>query len=183
MSHLKSLKVVDLKNILSKAALSAPARAPKADLISRILENHSALQVYYSLYPDHAPSTAESSKPVETSTETSVTTTPIIPQAPPHATTEDAKPTTTTNSDVEKCKRRAERFGVPLTSTPSNPTADPEMEKRKKRAERFGIPLVGTDPDKVKARAGQKRSAPAEAVDKDEEERRRKRAERFGLVM
>jgi len=49
---LKALKVVELKDILSKAALSAPAKANKQDLIARIIASPAALEVYNKL---HAP--------------------------------------------------------------------------------------------------------------------------------
>ena len=48
---LKALKVVDLKQILSKAGVSVPAKANKSDLISRILSSKQALDVYANLYP------------------------------------------------------------------------------------------------------------------------------------
>jgi SAP domain-containing ribonucleoprotein len=45
-AKLKSLKVVDLKDILSKASVSVPAKANKQDLIARILASPPALEVY-----------------------------------------------------------------------------------------------------------------------------------------
>jgi hypothetical protein len=45
-SKLKALKVVDLKDILSKAAISAPEKAKKNDLIAKILANPAAIELY-----------------------------------------------------------------------------------------------------------------------------------------
>lgn len=49
--RLKALKVIDLKNILTQASVHAPAKANKADLITRILASKPALDVFNSLYP------------------------------------------------------------------------------------------------------------------------------------
>jgi SAP domain-containing ribonucleoprotein len=52
---LKALKVVELKDILSKAAVSVPAKANKQDLIARILANPAAVSVYKKLQNPAAP--------------------------------------------------------------------------------------------------------------------------------
>lgn len=59
---LKALKVVELKDILSKAGVSAPAKANKQDLIARIVANPAALDVYKKLQnPVSAPPVQQSS--------------------------------------------------------------------------------------------------------------------------
>ncbi|KAF8348090.1 hypothetical protein F5887DRAFT_952085 [Amanita rubescens] len=192
-ASLKSLKVADLKLILSTAGLSAPARATKADLISRIQASPQATTAIRSLHPNLLP---PDSPPLVSDPQ------PPSPEPPhPAPAITDAPPA---DSDLERRQLRAERFGVPLQPT------DPELEKRKKRAERFGIPLLETskpknaanvrvflsvyqriytdggvqDADKLKAHAdpGKKRSATAETLDVEEQERRKKRAERFGTA-
>lgn len=50
-AKLKSLKVVDLKQILASAKVSTPAKATKGDLIARILANKDALDAYAKQYP------------------------------------------------------------------------------------------------------------------------------------
>ena len=191
-ASLKSLKVADLRLILSTAGLSAPARATKADLITRIQASPQATDAVRSLHPGLIP---PDSPPLVS---TPQPPTPDPPHPAPVIT--DAPPT---DYDLERRQLRAERFGVPLQPT------DPELEKRKKRAERFGIPLLETtksknaanvrvffpvyhsiylqviqDADKLKARTdtGKKRSAPTETLDSEEQERRKKRAERFGTA-
>jgi len=57
-AKLKSLKVVDLKDILSKAAVSVPAKANKQDLIARILGSPAALAVYNKQQNPNATSSA-----------------------------------------------------------------------------------------------------------------------------
>lgn len=54
-AKLKSLKVVDLKQILSKAGVSAPAKANKSDLISKILASQEAIDAYNAQYPSETP--------------------------------------------------------------------------------------------------------------------------------
>jgi hypothetical protein len=46
----KALKVADLKEILKKAAVSAPPKATKADLIARILAEPAAIDAYNALH-------------------------------------------------------------------------------------------------------------------------------------
>jgi SAP domain-containing ribonucleoprotein len=47
---LKALKVVELKEILTKASIPVPAKANKQDLIAKILSNPNAVHVYNLLY-------------------------------------------------------------------------------------------------------------------------------------
>lgn len=54
-AKLKSLKVVDLKDILAKAAVSAPAKANKQELIARIVASPQAIAVYNKQYPSKPP--------------------------------------------------------------------------------------------------------------------------------
>jgi hypothetical protein len=56
LTHSKSLKVVELKDILAKASVSAPAKANKQDLIARIIASAVALDVYKKQSITHAPS-------------------------------------------------------------------------------------------------------------------------------
>ena len=50
-AKLKALKVHDLKAVLARAQVSAPARATKSDLVARILASPPALDAYAALYP------------------------------------------------------------------------------------------------------------------------------------
>jgi len=130
-ASLKSLKVADLKLILSTSGLSAPARATKADLISRIQASPQATDAVRSLHPGLLP---PASPPLVSDPQ------PPSPDTPhPAPAITDAPPA---DSELERRQLRAERFGVPLQPT------DPELEKRKKRAERFGIPLLETSKSK-----------------------------------
>lgn len=49
-TKLKALKVADLKAVLAKANVQPPARATKADLISRILASQPAQDAYRAIY-------------------------------------------------------------------------------------------------------------------------------------
>ncbi|KAJ8507912.1 hypothetical protein ONZ45_g9756 [Pleurotus djamor] len=199
-----SLKVVELKDILTKSNTSFPPKANKQDLIQRILSTPAALDQYSKQHsiPTSAtddllalPDDVDWNEDL-TSTEPAVPAepTPSSPPKPP-APTPVAAATATETADAPP----------PADATPS---ADPELDARKRRAERFGIPLVepkapkpkkekvvkspaGVDPEKLKAREArfgkaaattkttpQKRAAP---VDPEEEEKRKKRAERFGI--
>lgn len=49
-AKLKSLKVADLRTILTNAAVSFPAKATKADLIARIQASQEARDAYTAIY-------------------------------------------------------------------------------------------------------------------------------------
>ena len=51
-TKLKALKVVDLRAILAKSNVSFPTRATKQDLIARIVDSPTAIQVYHQLHAD-----------------------------------------------------------------------------------------------------------------------------------
>ena len=125
---LKTLKVADLKLILSSAGQAAPARATKADLIARIVASDQATAAVRALHPGLLP---------PQSPPHALPVTPPSPPQQPAIAVIDPEPA---GPELDKRKQRAERFGVPLE------TIDPELEKRKQRAERFGIPLVATIP-------------------------------------
>ncbi|KAK7472858.1 hypothetical protein VKT23_000966 [Stygiomarasmius scandens] len=193
-AKLKALKVNDLKQILQKAAVSVPAKSNKADLIARIVASPAALDVYNAQHPSESPNDDLLAPPEEvdwsaedvSSTQVKETPKPAEPPVPAPAPVPQQHPEAT---------------------NPSVAPEDPELEKRRKRAERFGIPLVESkqpsqrnkpntkaavneDPEKLKARADRfgvnntdanKRKRVEEVVDPEEQEKRRKRAERFGI--
>ncbi|GJJ06384.1 hypothetical protein Clacol_000575 [Clathrus columnatus] len=117
--------------------------------------------------PASAATAMPAEKPVVTEPSTK-TTEPKVPQA---------------DDELDKRKKRAERFGVPLVepkqkivstakaSQVSPQTAVKETSKLEARAARFGAPVT---------QARQKRGRSPAPVDKEEEEKRKKRAERFG---
>lgn len=57
-AKLKSLKVADLKTILTNAAVSFPAKATKGDLITRIQASQEARDAYAAIY-DATPAQEE----------------------------------------------------------------------------------------------------------------------------
>ncbi|KIM78964.1 hypothetical protein PILCRDRAFT_581165 [Piloderma croceum F 1598] len=231
-AKLKSLKVIDLKDILAKASVSVPAKANKQDLIARVLASPAALDVYNkqqnptSAAPVSAAATDDLLAPPEDfdweGDETGPTDVPSSKQPAP-APARAAKPPSKAAAKPAPSARKP--APVPAVTPPTEPVADTsaivdeELEKRKKRAARFGVPLVETpksrpspakqgsntprtattrtivsdESDKLQARAarfgiikpaesriGKKRSV-EEVVDAEELERRKKRAERFGI--
>ncbi|KAJ7647461.1 hypothetical protein FB45DRAFT_893518 [Roridomyces roridus] len=188
-SSLKSLKVAELRDILASVDQPAP-KATKPDLIARIVASKEATAAYNAKY---APKDDLLAPPEDldwdnvNAPEESVEPKPTKPASKPAA-EEQAKPV-----DPPPLTTVA-----PVT-TPAPATNDDELEKRKKRAERFGIPLVEARPpiskkvappaaakqvdvaEKLDSRAskfGTKRAAVE--VDEEEESRRKRRAERFG---
>ncbi|TFK18923.1 hypothetical protein FA15DRAFT_674908 [Coprinopsis marcescibilis] len=128
-SKLKALKVAELRAILSQANASAPAKATKQDLITRILASESAQAAYQQTYePDAVTSPTDDTLDA-----------PDLPEDPPAAPEEFE----------EAFEPLAEEPEEPTTTETAAPV-DPELEARKKRAERFGIPLV--EPTKPKAK-------------------------------
>lgn len=222
---LKQLKVADLKEILQKASVALPAKATKADLVTKILATPAAVEQFNKHNSSNGttsetpsvPAPADNdllSPPEQFEWESTTTTAPAPTSAQPKV----AAPVKTAPTPAAAQNTVPPKPSAPAaantTPTPTAQThsdaskvaaADDELEKRKKRAARFGVPLVeskqqpapkpkaapqttGEDPSKLQSRAarfgvpvansGQKRPAPP--VDKEEEEKRKKRAERFG---
>ncbi|KAF8891655.1 phosphatase 2C-like domain-containing protein [Infundibulicybe gibba] len=178
-SKLKALKVVDLRDILTRASISAPQKSNKQDLIARIVAHPEALAVYNQL---HGPKPSDD---LLAPPEDEACPAPAPEPAPAPAPVQAPNPTTTS---------------APAPTPAAAPAADDELQRRRRRAERFGIPLVPEKPtpapkkkptaplpddeEKIKARAarfGTSRKRPADSVDSEELEKRKKRAERFGL--
>jgi len=227
-SKLKALKVVELKDILTKAGTSAPAKANKTDLIARILATPAAIEVYNSQNSAVAPlpvPTASQNDDLLAPPEDVDWSTDDVPAAAPKSPPQSTKPKSTAASTAPAANLSS---GATKSTTPTSASAPPvastaaedeELEKRKKRAARFGMPLVeppkpkqhpvkqaGKNEAKAKASvapsaelnaraarfglspvtkgatpvAGQKRASPMVELDAEEQERRRKRAERFG---
>ncbi|KAJ7497163.1 hypothetical protein FB451DRAFT_1163165 [Mycena latifolia] len=204
-AKLKALKVLDLKDILTKAAQPPPPKATKADLIARILASKEATAVCTAKF---APKDDLLAPPEDLDWDVDQVN---PPSEHPNQSSADAtvKPTPKTDSPTAKPAPAPTPAPVSPAAPPSPSAAeDPELEKRRKRAERFGVPLVEArppvptkkaahapaaapataknpdNPEKLNARAArfgiQKRPAPVEDVDPEEQERRKKRAERFG---
>ncbi|KAJ7084276.1 hypothetical protein B0H15DRAFT_951526 [Mycena belliarum] len=200
-AKLKTLKVVDLKDILAKAAQPPPQKATKSDLIARILASKDAVAVYNQKFapkddllappedldwdvdqanpPDQPNPSAASAAAAKTASKPApvAVPAPASPTAPASAPTPAPAPSETEDAELEKRRKRAERFGVPLVE------AKPPPVPKKKPAAAPAV-KVADNPEKLQARAarfgGQKRPAPVEEVDAEELERRKKRAERFG---
>ncbi|KAG5646323.1 hypothetical protein DXG03_003920 [Asterophora parasitica] len=197
-SQLKALKVAELRELLTKAAVLFASKINKADLIAKVLASQPAIDVYHSLHgttdllsppeeheqvlqppPEAAPvepSPAAASPPVPVQKPASVDENDVTP--PENATV--TPPTAPEDPEEEKRRKRAERFGIPYVEPPKarpprgqNAKRAPldDSKKLATRANRFGT----TAPS-----AAQKRSAPTETVDAEEQDRRKKRAERFG---
>lgn len=133
-SKLQSLKVAELKTLLTNASL--PVSGVKADLIARLLENPSAIQ--------HLQDPSNTTQEQPTTSSSTTTTTEISPtQTPTQETPASAPPVKTDEekhqeliAELEKRKARAKRFG----------TTDSDAEAKLERALKFG---VGFDQDKA----------------------------------
>ncbi|KAJ6557176.1 hypothetical protein B0H10DRAFT_2240868 [Mycena sp. CBHHK59/15] len=207
-AKLKTLKVVDLRDILAKAHEQPPQKATKADLVARILASPAAAAVYNAKF---APKDDLLAPPEDLDWDVDQPVAPV--EQPIPASKPASKPVSTPASKpaANPASKPAVAPAPAPAPTPAAPMAEPapaassadadaELEKRRKRAERFGVPLLESrppqpkktpvakqpdNPEKLNARAArsgsaQKRAAPVEEVDPEEQERRRKRAERFG---
>ncbi|PAV18409.1 hypothetical protein PNOK_0525100 [Pyrrhoderma noxium] len=161
-SRLKALKVVDLKDILTRAGESA-VKGNKPDLITKIIGSPAALQIYEDLYGSEKKSGASTPKPAPTpapvppASEAAVKETDKVEtyelnnaettDKPPATETVPAEnlsasketPTATTESGANPAEEKTE-------AKTEETVVDEEELKRRKRAERFGIPLVAPKP-------------------------------------
>ncbi|KAL5507605.1 hypothetical protein ACEPAH_7061 [Sanghuangporus vaninii] len=182
-SKLKALKVVELKDLLTRAEIPIPAKANKPDLIAKIIDSPAALDVFDEIHGGGSvrPSGANTPKPsVGQDVDVEMSKPAAKPQeksdilAPPEpfdwsagadaATDASTKPTPkplTTTSVKPSSKREPAPTQIAETTTEETPKADApvveedeEIKKRRARAERFGIPLV--TPKQTQARKGPK---------------------------
>ncbi|KAH9855216.1 hypothetical protein C2E23DRAFT_724870 [Lenzites betulinus] len=189
----KALKVVDLKDILTKASVAIPSKANKPDLIAKILASPAAVDVYNQqhgtssgaakpapkaqekppavLSPHSAPappSPAKAANPAATAPPAAAK--PVSQAAPKQAALEssnDSAPSSTLDSDGE------------ATKAPE----DEEAERRKARAARFGIPVV--EPTKPKEKRSKPvangKAAKGAAPSSEDAEKLAARRARFGI--
>ncbi|KAJ4468213.1 hypothetical protein J3R30DRAFT_3715142 [Lentinula aciculospora] len=185
-AKLKSLKVVDLKQILTKGNVTLSGKANKADLIARIVASPVAIDAFNTLYPSEPALTAHDDllAPPEdldwTVDEVSLpkidepATEPITKASVPSP----AEPTTTPASGLQLASTSNESSKTDFTPESVSNTADFELAKRKRRAARFGIPLV-VHKAKTKSTTAKNADVPAHPI--ENVDKIKARAERFGL--
>ncbi|EIN11360.1 hypothetical protein PUNSTDRAFT_141749 [Punctularia strigosozonata HHB-11173 SS5] len=190
-AKLQKLKVVDLKDILSKA--NAPAKgAKKADLVAAILNNPSAVDVYNSIHGEKPPSgtptatTDEIIEPEQIEEELPAPSSNTVSHPPP-STSNPAPPASTAPASAATSAVVEAPAPVATDTAP----VDEEAEKRRKRAARFGIPMVEPKAPPP-AKTGNKRPGPGErkastkgvptqAAVGEDPEKLAARAARFGI--
>jgi len=162
-SAVKQLKVPELRRILADAGVAVSPRAKKDALVNAVLNDKNALELFSTRHCQPPDPTTVPDAPAP------------APPTPPASTAESME--NPADSELDKRKARAARFGIPLV----NPFPDV----------RFFLCLCSAsltfvqDEDKLKARAkrfgldnNQKHSV-TEQIDPEELEKRRKRRERF----
>ncbi|KZT63195.1 hypothetical protein DAEQUDRAFT_815788 [Daedalea quercina L-15889] len=195
-AKLKALKVVDLKDILTRASVSVPSKSNKNDLIARILASPAALDVYHARNLPETPK-ATFNKPAEEqvrptredppSEVPSKLLPPTVAQTPhpsssalPAMATSPVKSASFVPQASSGVPPTAPASAVDASSAPKS-TDDEEFEKRKARATRFGLPLVEpTNPSAEPRKAG--KNAKWGPSTPDDPERLAARAARFGVV-
>ncbi|KAI0087927.1 hypothetical protein BDY19DRAFT_199631 [Irpex rosettiformis] len=187
-SRRKALKVVELKEILSKAQVTLTGKANKADIIAKILASPEALAVAGgSSDPAPAESTAPAAtpKPVAPSIET-ISSTPVA--RPPVSQKAETTPITTAPTSAPTSPPESKLETEVITTHTNNANAlveeeDLELAKRRARAARFGIPLVEPTKPKLAVRQLQqdKHSAKPAVLPNDDPDALAARAKRFGI--
>ncbi|KAJ3823919.1 hypothetical protein F5878DRAFT_725244 [Lentinula raphanica] len=193
-AKLKSLKVVDLKQILTKANVSLGGKANKADLVAKIISTPAAVNAYNDLYPSAEPATAAHDDLLAPPEDLDWTVDEVpsskVDELSPEPATKASAPSTaepakTSASDPapapssEPVKNGSTTQSTDATSA----TVDVELEKRRQRAARFGIPLV--EP-KSKAKPKQSSTTASKKTEKTESQSNedallQARAKRFGI--
>ncbi|KAJ3749110.1 hypothetical protein DFH05DRAFT_1475518 [Lentinula detonsa] len=143
-AKLKSLKVVDLKQILTKANVAPAGKANKADLIAKIIASPAAVDAFNAIYPSAEPAPAANDDLLAPPEDLDWT----VEEVPPSK-SDDIAPDPTTKTPAEPAKASAseptptsEPSKASTTTESTLNTVDADLEKRKQRAARFGIPLV-----------------------------------------
>ncbi|KAH7922378.1 hypothetical protein BV22DRAFT_1106669 [Leucogyrophana mollusca] len=172
-AKLKSLKVVELRDILAKASAPAPAKANKQDLINKIIASPAAIQIYNQQYPSAQPKKTPAvpisddllapPEDVDWAAEDNDVPTPTPTPAPAQQVKPPSKqppasssPSTAPPAAAEKPPSAKASSTVAPTDAPA--VVDDELAKRKARAERFGVPLV--EPKKLRQPQAKKGAPP-----------------------
>ncbi|RPD78245.1 hypothetical protein L226DRAFT_531594 [Lentinus tigrinus ALCF2SS1-7] len=183
-SKLKALKVVDLKDILSKANVAITGKANKQDLIAKILASPDAVDVYNQI---HGPTPAQTSENPSAATESSPATSEPPPKASAPTSKAKAAPAPAASSqtapEAAPAPSSPKKAEEPSTNGDAvKPPEDEEAAKRRARAERFGIPLVEPKPTPLPTKKGKPAAngKNAKATRQDDPDKLAARAARFG---
>jgi len=180
----KKLKVQELKDILQKNSL--PVQGKKEELITRLIENNIPPPTPIQ---EEKPTAAIEKKPEEAlikqqkpDNEAASPQETEVPLAPENTNEEKTNGTSNIDPDLEKMKKRAERFGVVVS----------EEVKKKERALKFGASeqqskapidegVLKKRQDRFGVVAPKESTKIASNVSQEELEKRKARAERFKM--
>ncbi|KAL1743046.1 hypothetical protein HDZ31DRAFT_65375 [Schizophyllum fasciatum] len=183
VAKLKSLKVADLRDLLTKAGEPAPSKANKPDLIARVSASQAALAAYRAKY--EAPAVQDEDELVDYTDDVEPVVASVPAQAP-SAPTPAAAPPTAASAPAAPPPTKPTSASANGGSAPEAPPADsaaqiadpspvsseapydwrndpavqdnegdsPELKARKARCRRFNVPLV--DPNTSPQRRGRR---------------------------